>query len=187
MTVLLASGLRWLPWKNGGGVAADIVAHPAGSTHADAFAWRVGLAEISRDGPFSHYPGYDRLFAIVEGAGVTFDFGAAAPAVTARPRDLVAFQGEWPTGCRLIDGPVIALNLIWARAAWRGAYRIGEAGALGRPAFAPAASVMVALDAAASVDGESLGRFDAVMLDGVPAVATGLVARLDIAPLMAPC
>ena len=40
------------PWRNGGGVSHEIAWHPEED-------WRLGLAEIVRDGSFSDYTGFD--------------------------------------------------------------------------------------------------------------------------------
>jgi len=54
-------------WKNGGGMTREIVCQPPG---AAIFDWRVSIAHISKDGPFSSYPGVDRIITLLEGGGV---------------------------------------------------------------------------------------------------------------------
>jgi environmental stress-induced protein Ves len=104
-------------WRNGLGTTEEITAEPEGSGNADPFAWRISLAHIGRDCPFSPFAGYDRTFMIVEGAGVVLSFGAAAPEIRVDRRFVPhAFDGGWPTDCRLIDGPAQALNVVSDRA-----------------------------------------------------------------------
>jgi uncharacterized protein len=57
------------PWKNGGGVTREIVSWPPGSTVAN-FNWRVSIAHIASSGPFSAFPGVDRVIILLEGGGV---------------------------------------------------------------------------------------------------------------------
>ncbi len=57
------------PWKNGGGTTREIAVRPPGAG-MDAFAWRVSVADIVADGPFSAFPGIDRQIALLDGAGV---------------------------------------------------------------------------------------------------------------------
>lgn len=57
------------PWKNGGGLTREIVSWPPGSGVAD-FDWRVSIAHINSSGPFSAFPGVDRVITLLEGAGV---------------------------------------------------------------------------------------------------------------------
>ncbi len=104
-------------WRNGLGTTEEITAEPENSGNADPFAWRLSLARIGRDCPFSPFAGYDRTFMIVEGAGVTLSFGAAAPDMRVDRRFAPQpFDGGWPTDCWLIDGPAQALNVVSDRA-----------------------------------------------------------------------
>src|SRR5258707_14720415 len=66
--VLSPSDYRRMPWKNGGGHTHEIAAHPEGAGMA-AFAWRVSIAEIAQDGPFSSFPGVDRTLVLLAGNG----------------------------------------------------------------------------------------------------------------------
>jgi hypothetical protein len=45
----------------------EIAVYPAGAT-LDAFLWRVSIADVERDGPFSRFPGIDRTIVLLEGA-----------------------------------------------------------------------------------------------------------------------
>lgn len=93
------------PWKNGGGVTRQLL-----SDGAD-WRWRISLAEINSDGPFSAYPGVERWFAVVDGAGVELTL-AGAPTVL-RPHDLpLRFDGALAPSCRLLAGPTRDLNLM---------------------------------------------------------------------------
>jgi uncharacterized protein len=57
------------PWKNGGGTTQEIAAFPPGS-NLDGFLWRVSIATIAADGPFSAFKGIDRSIMLLDGAGV---------------------------------------------------------------------------------------------------------------------
>ena len=75
MTKLIQyASLHATPWKNGGGSTTEIAISPAGASLED-FDWRVSLATIAQDGPFSSFPGIDRSLALVDGDGVLLDFG----------------------------------------------------------------------------------------------------------------
>jgi environmental stress-induced protein Ves len=99
---LPAAGRVPTAWRNNGGVTREVV-----STDV----WRVSLAEITADGPFSHFPGLQRVFTVVAGPGVELTVGDAAPVVVA-PLHPFAFPGHAATGARLLGGPVTALNLM---------------------------------------------------------------------------
>jgi environmental stress-induced protein Ves len=57
---------RPVAWLNGGGLTRELARGPVSSAQAE-FGWRLSLADIERDGPFSSMPGCDRSFALVEG------------------------------------------------------------------------------------------------------------------------
>jgi environmental stress-induced protein Ves len=106
------------PWRNGGGVRRDLIHGPA----EDDWQWRVSVAEIAANGPFSPFPGVERWFAVVRGAGVDLAFAGAMKRVT-RNSPPLCFDGEAAPPCSLIDGPAVALNLL-LRGGIRGALAV---------------------------------------------------------------
>ncbi|MGF1430471.1 HutD/Ves family protein [Kitasatospora sp. LaBMicrA B282] len=92
------------PWRNGGGLTREVAAAPDG-------AWRVSLAEITTDGPFSLFPGLTRVLTVVAGDGLDLTIGDRPP-VTVHPRRPLTFPGDLPTTARLLGTPVTALNLM---------------------------------------------------------------------------
>jgi environmental stress-induced protein Ves len=80
------------PWKNGAGSTTEIAVHPIGAGF-DEFDWRISLATISQDGPFSVFPGIDRSLALVDGDGVLLDFGDER-FVLSPSEPLIEFAGE---------------------------------------------------------------------------------------------
>jgi len=109
MTVHLvhADDLSPQAWKNGGGHTRELLAWPS----ADDWQVRVSLADVDADGPFSAYPGVERWFAVVEGAGVELRFGDKLRRVTPSDPPL-RFDGGAPPQCELIDGKTRDLNLM---------------------------------------------------------------------------
>ena len=57
MTILPASEWRVQPWKNGGGTTREVLRWP----DTDDYDLRVSLADVTRGGPFSKFPGYSRF------------------------------------------------------------------------------------------------------------------------------
>lgn len=57
------------PWKNGGGSTTEIWNEPPGAG-LDDFVWRVSVATIASDGPFSVFNGVDRVITLLQGSGV---------------------------------------------------------------------------------------------------------------------
>lgn len=58
------------PWKNGGGTTQEIACGTAPDAAPGAFDWRVSVARIEADGPFSSFPGVARVIVLLDGAGV---------------------------------------------------------------------------------------------------------------------
>lgn len=114
VTHLTPADYREVPWRNGLGVTTEVLVQPPDA--GGGFAWRISVATIARAGPFSPFPGYDRTILVLEGAGIALDFGPHGHATLARPFEPLAFAGEWPTTCSLLDGPVRALNVMVDRA-----------------------------------------------------------------------
>lgn len=111
------------PWKNGGGLTRELLAWPA----RDAWALRVSVADIRADGPFSAFPGVDRWFAVLEGAGVLL--GLPEGRQTAAPESApLHFRGEAAPPCELLDGATRDLNLMIRREAGRGAMQRAQVG-----------------------------------------------------------
>jgi environmental stress-induced protein Ves len=102
-----------MPWKNGGGVTAEIALHPPGSSW-ETFDWRVSTAAIAGDAPFSSFPGVDRTLVLLGGAGIRL--GGDGHAIELRtPFEPYAFSGDDRIGCTLLDGPVRDFNLMTRR------------------------------------------------------------------------
>ncbi|MGW1865555.1 HutD/Ves family protein [Streptomyces mauvecolor] len=177
MRTLRAAARRAVPWKNGGGVTCGIAAHPEGAGTAD-FEWRVSLAEVGADGPFSGFPGVDRILTVVEGAGMDLTVDGQRRLVDERfvPQH---FPGDAPTDCRLLAGPVVNFNVMFRRGRPAPAVAVVRGGlTVSEPAL------IVALDAPARVDGVRLGPYDAVLTGESAAVlrAEGHAAVVTLPP-----
>ncbi|MET0307631.1 MAG: HutD family protein [Sphingomonas sp.] len=57
------------PWRNGGGETTEVAIFPE-SAGLDDFDWRVSVARIDSDGPFSSFPGIDRTLVLLSGGPV---------------------------------------------------------------------------------------------------------------------
>ena len=130
MRVVVAAACVPQPWANGGGTTRDLAigrsAALAELAPGPAFDWRLSLADIDRDGPFSRLPGVERVFALVDGAvALAFDeAGASALCDADADADPIAFDGERAPHASLHHGaPARALNLRLARGRRAGAMR----------------------------------------------------------------
>lgn len=115
--VLTAAARPAQAWRNGGGITYEIARRSA-PDDPEHFIWRVSIAEVERDGPFSSFAGLERLIAVIEGQGMELHGLRAAPAVL-RPFEVLAFSGDAVVSGRLTSGPVKDFNVIFDRAQCR--------------------------------------------------------------------
>ncbi|MFO1325220.1 MAG: HutD family protein [Burkholderiales bacterium] len=112
--LLAPADYRRMPWKNGGGATLEIATHPVNADLA-SFAWRVSIADVTRDGPFSTFPGVDRTLVLLAGNGMRLS-GAGDPIDLHARFEPVKFTGEAALDCALTDGPTRDFNLMVRRA-----------------------------------------------------------------------
>lgn len=93
------SALPETPWKNGGGSTTELVRWPHNAT-LDNFVWRVSIATIASDGPFSRFENIDRIIALIHGPGVCLrDTVAGIDHKLDQPMRTYAFAGEASIYC----------------------------------------------------------------------------------------
>lgn len=95
------------PWKNGGGTTQSLVCWPSPSD----WVFRMSVARIDSDGPFSEFKGVDRWFAVLSGEGVVLQFPERRVEVRALDA-AVQFSGDLPCQCSLTNGPTVDFNLM---------------------------------------------------------------------------
>jgi environmental stress-induced protein Ves len=104
------------PWRNGGGMTRELAAWPA----QGEWQWRMSVAEVWANGPFSCFDGVTRWFAVLQGAGVVLnvrtpsdsgEVGASEHHLTVQEPPL-CFDGAAATDCQLISGPTRDFNLM---------------------------------------------------------------------------
>jgi environmental stress-induced protein Ves len=114
LRIIRARDCRTTPWKNGGGATTEIVAAPEGAS-LETFDWRISMAQVTRDGPFSEFSGIDRSLAVIEGSGMLLTVGSRAPMMLSSNTAPVSFAGDTPTSAQLTSGAVVDLNVMTRR------------------------------------------------------------------------
>ena len=99
-------------WKNGAGWTREILRWPTASEDWD---WRLSMAEVDKDGPFSTFPGVDRELVLLAGEGMRLVFEDGEVAELQPPHDRVRFAGERAVRSELVSGPTQDFNLMWKR------------------------------------------------------------------------
>ena len=109
--VIAANEYRRERWKNGAGWTRQIVRVPDG----DDWDWRLSIAEIERDAPFSLFPGIERELVLLQGNGLRLRFGNGKVTELQPPHGRIRFAGEEALSGELLDGPTHDFNLMWRR------------------------------------------------------------------------
>lgn len=105
-----------MPWKNGRGFTSELALWPAGSSFERAdFDWRISRAAVEEDGPFSSFPGFERVLVVTQGAGLVLDHGTFAPRAKLERLVPYRFSGDWPTSAELVAGRVADFNVLCRR------------------------------------------------------------------------
>jgi hypothetical protein len=113
MRHLTRRDFRRTAWKNGGGETVELAVFPVGASLED-FDWRISMARVERDGPFSSFPGIDRTILVQSGAGMSLTVDGLE--TTLNPDDHpFHFTGDGQTTCHLLAGPVTDINIMSRR------------------------------------------------------------------------
>ncbi|APW36479.1 histidine utilization protein HutD [Rhodoferax koreense] len=102
------------PWKNGGGTTREIVCQPPGAG-MDGFDWRVSIATIAAAGPFSAFPGVDRVIMLLDGDGVRLHTPQGLDHRLDTPLVPFPFAGDMALDCDLLGGPSTDFNVMTRR------------------------------------------------------------------------
>jgi environmental stress-induced protein Ves len=140
------------PWKNGAGLTREIAVEPPEAS-SDDFAWRISVAEIARDAPFSVFSGVDRCIVLLRGRGMRLrsDDGAMDARLD-EPLQPFRFAGDTPLSATLIDGPCADFNVMVRRAGWRAEV---SAASEARPIEPAGAALVFCARGEASVDADA--------------------------------
>jgi environmental stress-induced protein Ves len=95
--------LESIPWSNGGGSTTEV------ATDAKPWNWRLSVADIGVEGPFSNFQGVRREFTVLD-ALVMLAFEERE--VEVRRLEVVRFDGGTPPYCRLPEKTTRAVNLM---------------------------------------------------------------------------
>ncbi|GHA77224.1 HutD/Ves family protein [Cognatilysobacter bugurensis] len=122
--VLPAHEYRRVRWRNGLGWTREILRRrlgddaqsPGSANHdADDWDWRLSIAEIERDAPFSTFAGIDRELVLLSGNGLRLRFEDGECTTLDPPHGRARFAGERAVTGELVDGLTHDFNLMWRR------------------------------------------------------------------------
>ncbi len=177
-------GLSALPpqrWKNGAGVTREIAAWPPGAG-IDDFEWRLSVAELERDAPFSAFPGVDRCIVVLDGAGMSLSDDRGVPVQALRPFEPWPFEGERVLLATLPHGPCRDFNVMTRRGHWRAALDVLRHSAT---AVAADASLLMACTGRWRVAGQELAPLQALLWEATHGPLTA--EALDVNAVLLHC
>lgn len=108
--LLRPADYRRTRWANDGGWTSEVTREP--ENHDAAFNWRVSIAEIESDGPFSRFPGITRDLLLLEGRGIELQIDAQPPQSLTDQLAHLRFDGASSVSCHLVDGPARDFNVM---------------------------------------------------------------------------
>lgn len=112
------------PWKNGGGATRELACWPPGAGMAH-FDWRVSVATVAQNGPFSRFAEVDRVITLLTGDGVHLrQPGTGMGHRLDQPLQPFAFAGDGAMECELLGGACEDFNLMTRRGRWQGAVQV---------------------------------------------------------------
>jgi hypothetical protein len=111
--VLPAHTYRRERWKNGAGWTREILRWP----ETGDWDWRLSIAEIEEDAPFSRFDGVDRELVLLSGNGLRLRFDDGRCVQLDPPHGRARFAGEDELQGELVDGSTQDFNLMWRRSA----------------------------------------------------------------------
>ena len=161
------------PWKNGGGTTRDIIVSPPGAS-LDEFDWRLSLAQVDRDGPFSRFDNVDRTLVLLSGAMTLQELDRRIELVRGEP---VEFPGERAIEATLNGGSTLDFNVMTRRGRTQHTVRHEVFTTRANLASTQESTIVLfALEDGLRVEGEALGVYDTVVID---AHSVGVVVEQD--------
>ncbi|GAC1316112.1 MAG: HutD family protein [Collimonas sp.] len=125
MRLISFEQLQAVPWKNGGGMTRELHGYPAAASFDD-FLWRVSIADVTRSGAFSSFPGVDRVITLLEGDGMQL-LSASGEQASLKRLQPHRFRGEEQVSAQLDGTACLDFNLMLRRGAVTGAVEIWHA------------------------------------------------------------
>ena len=171
-----ARDYRRMPWKNGGGETVEIAVFPPEADLA-GFGWRVSMATVASDGPFSVFAGIDRTLSILEGKGMELDIAGRPSTLLTQASHPLAFPADAPTSARLVSGPIVDLNVMTRRGQWT--HQVERRIVEGQHHLDAEGGVTMLLSLGnmridSQGHGEELGRLDCAILEGVVLITSDM-------------
>lgn len=158
-------------WRNGGGVTREVAT--SGRSGSQGFDWRISIADVSQPGPFSAFPGVDRVITLVEGERMDLVIDGVVHVLGLH--ESLSFDGASQASCSLPAGPTRDLNVMTRSDRLSAAVAVRDLSET-RPIAVSGSQVLVLLTGWAVVAGADESHAELNLLDAV--CPSGLHVRL---------
>jgi environmental stress-induced protein Ves len=169
-----------MPWANGGGITYEVAASPPGSDLA-SFDWRISIADVRESGPFSTFPGIDRVLTVLGPGDLRLFINSTE--VLSRRHAPVDFSGDDEVRAELVDGPITDLNVMTRRGTCESdvvVQTVSGTAVLELPSLSESIIVVLA-GHLTMADGESLEPRDVLFLGSPTSISgDGVIANITI-------
>lgn len=116
ITYLEQLHFKAMPWLNGGGTTLEICIETGQSKNIDcAFLWRLSMADVKTEGPFSTFEDCDRKIMLIDGKVMILNLQDRGQLILDQHFQPHSFAGDWPVTSQLPDGDIRDFNLIYNR------------------------------------------------------------------------
>jgi environmental stress-induced protein Ves len=178
--ILLAASRHESRWANGAGTTTEVAVFPADASFAD-FDWRISVATIDRDGPFSLIPGVERLLVPLGAAGLMLEIDGRLERIERAA--VIKFGGESLVFAVGVAHSSFDLNLMCRRGRAQGSVEVVAVCGSWESSPTVGTRVAIFLTGKIAVLGCQLAYLDAVTSEGpgpIFATGTGELAVFDI-------
>ncbi len=97
------------PWANGRGETLELFRHD----RPQGMLWRLSVATVAENGPFSRFPDIDRSLTVIDGPG--FDLVGEGLRLRADPMQPIVFAGDFAVEAEGVTAPSRDFNVMVAR------------------------------------------------------------------------
>ena len=110
INIITPEQFKTIPWKNGKGQTTELAINENGCINN--FDWRLSIASVIEDGPFSDFSGYVRNLILLEGDGIELNHDNEQFDLLDKPLSISTFNGSSNTFGKLINDPIKDFNLM---------------------------------------------------------------------------
>jgi uncharacterized protein len=160
-----------MPWANGRGQTVELIRQNAPD---GGLLWRLSMASVVEDGPFSIFPGVERNLTVISGPG--FDL-VGQTRITAAPLMPVAFPGDVPIAAAGVTTPSDDFNVMTARALPLPDVQVLRGGDIVPPKAGFLAIFALEI---AKVSGRVVGKHDLIITDEKAQIEGGLCIAVGL-------